>query len=160
MCLIPFGHAILEKKSAERSKLGTIHKWHHQFFHSTRILSQPFNLQPLFEKSGSATWKTHLFFLVNHFSWTRKKIWVCRTTFLEPDFSNQIFRTRFLKPDFLNQISKNCKNWGRRIKGWLYSIVFSKKWPILLNMANSAELARGIGHFKNRPLQKSPLLDI
>ena len=33
-------------------------------------------------------------FLVNHFSWT---------TFLEPDFSNQI--------------STNCKNRGRRIKG-------------------------------------------
>ena len=46
----------------------------------------------------------------NQISWTR---------FLEPDFSNQISRTRYLEPDFSNQISKNCKNRGRRIKGWL-----------------------------------------
>ena len=39
--------------------------------------------------------QTRIFFLVNHFSRTRKKIRVCRTTFLEPDVSNQI--------------SKNCK---------------------------------------------------
>ena len=41
--------------------------------------------------------------------WPGKKIRVCRTTFLEPDFSNQI--------------SKNCKNWGRRIKGWVLNWV-------------------------------------
>ena len=58
------------------------------------------------------------FFKLLFFLWSttflepEKKIWVCRTTFLEPDFSNQISQT-----DFSNQISKNCKNQGRRIKG-------------------------------------------
>ena len=80
--------------------------------------------------------KWHDTVVVNHFSQTRKKIWVCRTTFLQPEkmwiysinppffwsttflepekkskfeepfFSNQISRTRFLKPDFSNQISQ------------------------------------------------------
>ena len=70
--------------------------------------------------------KLGFFFLVNHFSRTRKKIQVCRNTFLQPEkmwiygmnppfflvqplFSNQkkirVCRTTFVKPDFSNQIS-------------------------------------------------------
>jgi hypothetical protein len=59
--------------------------------------------------------QTRIFFLVNHFSWTRKKIQFCRTTFLKPDFSNQIFRTRFL-----------YKNHGLIIKGWVEKFQFSE----------------------------------
>ena len=40
-------------------------------------------------------------------------LWYKTTFFLFNHFS----RPRFLEPDFLNQISKNCKKWGRRIKG-------------------------------------------
>ena len=59
------------------------------------------------------------FFRLEKSGWPEKKIRVCRTTFLKPDFSNQISRTWFLEPDFSNQISKNCKKWGRRLKGCL-----------------------------------------
>ena len=74
--------------------------------------------------------KLGFFFLVNHFSptWKKLDLWY-KTTFFsgQPLFSNQISRTRFLEPDFSNQISwtrflKNCKNWGRRIKGWICAI--------------------------------------
>ena len=56
--------------------------------------------------------QTRIFFLVNHFSQTRKKIRVCRTTFLQPEkmwiycikpplfLVNPFSWTRFLKPDF------------------------------------------------------------
>ena len=54
------------------------------------------------------------FSLVNQFSQTRKK-----SKLAEPLFSHQISLTRFLEPDFLNLTSKNCKNWGHRIKGCL-----------------------------------------
>ena len=50
--------------------------------------------------------KTLIFFLVNHFSRTWKKIQVCRTIFLKPDFSSQISWTRFLEPDLSNQMSR------------------------------------------------------
>ena len=46
------------------------------------------------------------FFLVNHFSRTRKKIQVWRTIFHQPDFSNQISRTRFLEPLFYTFLEK------------------------------------------------------
>ena len=73
--------------------------------------------------------KLEFFFMVNHFSRTRKKIRVCRTTFLQtmwitgihppffwsttflepekknPSLKNHFSRPRFHKPDFLNQIS-------------------------------------------------------
>ena len=59
--------------------------------------------------------------LANHFSPTWKKLDLWYIFFSgQPLFSNQISRTRFLEPDFSNHISKNCKNWGRRIKGWVY----------------------------------------
>ena len=86
----------------------------HFFFWSTAFLEPEKNL--ILQNQFSPTWKkvdisiNPPFFLVNHFSRTRKKIRVCRTTFLEPDFSNQI--------------SKNCKNRGRIIKGWLHAYVF------------------------------------
>ena len=66
--------------------------------------------------------KLGFFFLVNHFSptWKKQDLWYKTSLFPgQPLFSNQISQTRFLEPDFLNQISKNCKNRGRRIKGWL-----------------------------------------
>ena len=66
--------------------------------------------------------QTQFFFLVNHFSQTRKKVdlWY-KTIFFsgQPLFLNQISPNRFLLPDFSNQISKNCRNRGRRIKGWV-----------------------------------------
>ena len=66
--------------------------------------------------------KLGFFFLVNHFSptWKKLELWY-KTTFFsgQPLFSNQISWTRFLEPDFSNQISKNCKNQGRKIKGWV-----------------------------------------
>ena len=40
------------------------------------------------------------FFLVNHFSRTRKKIRVCRTTFLQPEKKIWVCRTTFLEPLF------------------------------------------------------------
>ena len=67
--------------------------------------------------------KLGFFFLVNHFSWTRKNVdlWYKTTFFsVQPLFSNQISQTRFLKPYFSNQISKNCQNRGSRIKGWVW----------------------------------------
>ena len=72
-------------------------------------------------------WKLGFFFLVNHFYRTRKKIRVCRTTFLQPEkrwiysinqpfflvnhFSQtrkkiRVFRTTFLEPDFSKKISR------------------------------------------------------
>ena len=67
--------------------------------------------------------QTRIFFLVNHFSptWKKLDLWY-KTTFFsgQPLFSNQISRTRFLEPDFSNHISKNCKNRGGRIKGWVH----------------------------------------
>ena len=76
-------------------------------------------------KSGSSN--SYFFFLVNHFSWTRKKsefaellfsnlkkMWIysisppffLSTIFLESDFSNQISRTRFLDPHFYTFLEK------------------------------------------------------
>ena len=64
----------------------------------------PFILQPLFQKSGSANSD---FFLVNHFSRTRKKGGLqYKSTFLEPLFSNRYSRTTFLKPLFSNHLNK------------------------------------------------------
>ena len=93
--------------------------------------------------------KLGFFFLVNTFSWTRKKIRVCRTTFLQPEkrwiyninpsfflvnhFSRtrkkiRVFRTTFLKPDFSNQISQTrfleplfytFLESGCRLNGWM-----------------------------------------
>ena len=69
----------------------------------------------------------------NNFS--RKVIlekWFCKLVFSgQPLFSNQkkgrfivqnylfFWSTTFQEPDFLNQISKNWKNRGSRIKGWM-----------------------------------------
>ena len=63
--------------------------------------------------------QTLIFFLVNHFSRTRK-MWIYG---IKPPFFlvNHFSRTRFLEPDFSNQISRNCKIRGRRIKGWILS---------------------------------------
>jgi hypothetical protein len=89
--------------------------------------------------------KLEFFFMVNHFSRTRKKIRVCRTTFLQtmwitgihppffwsttflepekknPSLKNHFSRPRFHKPDFLNQIS-----WIRFLEPLFYT--FLEKW--------------------------------
>ena len=64
--------------------------------------------------------QTRIFFLVNHFSRTIKKVDLYyKTTFFsgQPLFSNHFSQTRFLEPYFSNQISTNSKNQGRRING-------------------------------------------
>ena len=55
-------------------------------------------------------WYKPTFFLVNYFSWTRKKIQVWRTFILEPDLLNKISRTRFLKPLFYTFLEKWLQN--------------------------------------------------
>ena len=57
--------------------------------------------------------QTQIFFLINHLSQTGRKIGVCRTTFLQPEKRwiygiNYLFfwSTTFLEPDFSNQISR------------------------------------------------------
>jgi len=64
--------------------------------------------------------KLGFFFLVDHFSPTWKK--------LDLWYKTTISRTRFLEPDFSNQISKNCKNRGRRIKGWQCVLLTQLTW--------------------------------
>ena len=106
-----------------------------ELYDSQRNPNGPFITQPLFlEKCRKVVlekWSIKLgfFFLVNHFSRTRKKVDLYyKTTFFsgQPLFSNHFSRTRFLKLDFLNQISTNCKNRGRRINGPLVSMNDSK----------------------------------
>ena len=80
------------------------------------------------------------FFPVNHFSRTRKKIWVCRITFLQPEkrWTYSInppffWSITFLEPEkksefaellLSNQISKNCKKCSRRnTLGWSFARV-------------------------------------
>ena len=60
--------------------------------------------------------QTRIFFLVNHFSRTRKKIRVCRTTFLQPEKKIRVCRTTFLEPHFYIFLEK-----------WLQI-----KWPTVL----------------------------
>ena len=57
--------------------------------------------------------QTRIFFLVNHFSRTIKKVDLYyKTTFFsgQPLFSNQISRTRFLKPDFYKLQKSRAQN--------------------------------------------------
>ena len=84
-----------------------------------------------FEKSGWPEKKVVLyhkstFFQVGEKWLTRKKIRVCRTTFLEPYFSNQI--------------SKNCKNRGSKIKGWMTEP--DEWWEYMACMHSMALLAQ------------------
>ena len=68
--------------------------------------------------------QTRIFFLVNHFSptWKKVNLWY-KTTFFSGQslFSSQISWTRFLEPDFLNQIS-----WTRFLEPLFYT--FLEKW--------------------------------
>ena len=74
---------------------------HWTFYSATSFLEKckKVRLEKWFFKLG-------FFFLVNHFSRTRKKIQVWRTVFLEPDFSSQISQTRFLEPLFYTFLEK------------------------------------------------------
>ena len=83
-----------------------IPSWFLKVFCSCKADTQPFNLQPLFQKSGSrkVVLQTRIFFWSTTFLQPEKR-WIYG---IKPPFFlvNHFSRTRFLKPDFSNQISR------------------------------------------------------